>query len=63
MFNAAVLDRVIGISPCVGVKSPVAEKRNRFVPDADQVRAVAEALPERYRAIAWLAAGCGWRRG
>jgi integrase len=23
---------------------------------------VAEALPERYRAAAWLAAGCGWRR-
>jgi len=62
MFNAAVLDRVIGVSPCTGAKPPAADKRTRFVPDVDQVRAVAEALPERYRAVAWLAAGCGWRR-
>jgi integrase len=62
MFNAAVLDRVIGVSPCAGVKPPAAEPANHYIPTAGQVRAVAEALPERYRAIAWVAAGCGWRR-
>jgi integrase len=29
----------------------------------EQVHALAEALPERYRAIVYLAAGCGWRGG
>jgi integrase len=62
MFNAAVLDRVIGLSPCAGVKAPTAGKRAHFIPSAEQVRAVTQALPERYRAVAWLAAGCGWRR-
>ena len=40
------------------------------VPDAryyiarpDEVHALARALPERYRAIVYLAAGCGWRGG
>jgi len=62
MFSAAVLDRVIGVSPCAGVRLPAAEKRARFVPDAEQVQAVIAELPERYQAIGWLAAGCGWRR-
>lgn len=63
MFSAAVLDRVIGVSPCTGVKVPAAVAAEHFIPTGDQVRAVAGALPDRYRAIAWLAAGCGWRRG
>jgi integrase len=62
MFNAAVLDRIIGVSPCAGLKPPAAGKHAHFIPTAEQVRAVAEALPGRYRAVAWLAAGCGWRR-
>jgi integrase len=62
MFGAAVIDRVIGVSPCAGVKPPTAGKRDHFIPTGGQVHAVAEALPERYRAVAWLAAGCGWRR-
>jgi integrase len=62
MFAAAVLDRVIGVSPCTGVKAPSAGKHDHFIPTADQVRAVAGALPERFRAVAWVAAGCGWRR-
>jgi integrase len=62
MFGAAVLDRAIGVSPCAGVKPPAAGKSEHFIPSTDQVRTVADALPERYQAIAWLAAGCGWRR-
>ena len=63
MFNAAVLDRVIGVSPCAGVKPPVVESAGHYIPSEAQIHAVAAALPERYRAIAWMAAGCGWRRG
>lgn len=62
MFGAAVLDRVIGVSPCAGVKPPAAPVAEHFIPTGEQVRAVAGALPERYQAVAWLAAGCGWRR-
>ena len=29
----------------------------------EEVHALARALPERYRAIVYLAAGCGWRGG
>jgi integrase len=63
MFGAAVLDRVIGVSPCTGLSAPGAEPPPHFIPATDQVHAVAAALPDRYRAVAWLAAGCGWRRG
>jgi len=63
MFSAAVLDRVIGVSPCTGVRLPAeAVKKDRFVPSAGTVQAVIAALPSRYQAIGWLAAGCGWRR-
>lgn len=62
MFGAAVLDRVIGVSPCTGIKPPSASKHSHFIPSGAQVQAVIAALPERYQAIGWLAAGCGWRR-
>jgi integrase len=63
MFNAAVLDRIIGVSPCTGIKAPTADPAAHFIPTGEQVRTVAAALPKRYQAVAWLAAGCGWRRG
>lgn len=61
MISAAVLDRMIGASPCAGVKSPALGKHSHYIPTADQVRAVTGALLERCQAIAWLAAGYGWR--
>jgi integrase len=62
MFSAAVLDRVIGVSPCTGIKPPSAARHDHFIPTAAQVQAVIAALPERYQAAGWLFAGCGWRR-
>lgn len=62
MFSAAVADRVIGVSPCTGVRLPAAARPARYVPVGTMVQAVIAELPERYRAIGWLAAGCGWRR-
>lgn len=63
MFNAAVLDKRIGSSPCVGIRLPDVPDSRYCIARPDQVYALAEALPERYRAIVFLAAGCGWRGG
>ena len=61
MFAAAVIDRVIGISPCGGVKLPEVPHHKHYIPSADQVHGLAAALAERYRPIVYLAAGCGFR--
>ncbi|GAA1243354.1 tyrosine-type recombinase/integrase [Prauserella halophila] len=61
MFGDAVDDRVIGFNPCQGVTLPSVEREDRFVPSAEQVHAVAAELPSHYRAIAYVAAGCGLR--
>lgn len=61
MFRAAVNDRLIGTSPCVGVKLPEIDAAEYLIATPDQVRALYEALPERYRALVYLCAGCGLR--
>ena len=61
MFNAAVTDRIIGVSPCAGVKLPGIPRHRHYIPTAEQVHALAAALPQRYCAIVYLAAGCGLR--
>ncbi|MDA2804580.1 tyrosine-type recombinase/integrase [Nocardiopsis suaedae] len=64
LFAWAVIDRVISISPCDGVKLPKeTEKHEHFIPTPDQVHGVAEHLPARYSAIPYLGAGCGLRGG
>ncbi|MFG1619517.1 tyrosine-type recombinase/integrase [Nonomuraea wenchangensis] len=61
IFKSAVQEPVIGRSPCVGIKLP-AKAVKRIQPLAPaQVQALAEALPERYRAVAYMAAGSGLR--
>jgi integrase len=61
MFNAAVIDRRIGVSPCAGVRPGDTLDATYYIARPEQVHALAAALPERYRAIVYLAAGCGWR--
>ena len=63
MFNAAVVDRRIGISPCTGIRLPEIPDAKYYIARPEEVHALAEALPARYRAIVYLAAGCGWRGG
>lgn len=67
MFTAAALDRVIGVSPCVGVRLPEIERAARFIPTPAQVHALAAALMSvadgRYAATVYPAAGCGLRQG
>ena len=61
MFNAAVTDRVVGVSPCAAVKLPGVSRRDHYIPGAEEVHALAAALPRRYSTIVYLAAGCGLR--
>ncbi|EIE97358.1 tyrosine-type recombinase/integrase [Saccharomonospora glauca] len=63
LFNAAVADKRIGSTPCVGIRLPEVPDTRYYIAKPEQVHALAEALPERYRAIVYLAAGCGWRGG
>ncbi|HET7488688.1 MAG TPA: hypothetical protein VFJ85_12220 [Acidimicrobiales bacterium] len=63
IFLAAVRDRLIARSPCVGVRLPrpvAAEVRPASTAD---VLAIAAAVPPRYRALVLLTAGTGLRQG
>jgi integrase len=63
-FNAAVLDRVIGINPCVGIALPQPlDAVQQFIPTPAQVHQLAEAIDPRYASVIYLAAGCGLRGG
>jgi integrase len=63
MFRSAVRDRVIGVSPCVGVTLPGLEASDHLILTPEQVHAVASHLPARYRALVYVGAGCGLRHG
>lgn len=63
IFRAAVRDRIIAHNPCEGTKLPKVTK-SRVEPLATEiVLALAEAVPDRYRALVILAAGSGMRQG
>ncbi|MFH8481659.1 tyrosine-type recombinase/integrase [Streptomyces sp. NPDC018055] len=65
VFTAAVEDRVIRANPCSArsVKAPRLDPRKIKPWPAERVKAVREALPEKYRAMVDAAAGCGLRQG
>ncbi len=63
IYTSAVLDRLVASSPVVRVQLPRSE-RARVVPlTVDQVRALAEAMPARTRAMVLTQAGLGLRVG
>ncbi|GLX08583.1 tyrosine-type recombinase/integrase [Microbispora sp. NBRC 16548] len=63
IYAAAVLDRLVGRSPVVRLTLPAAH-RERIVPlTVDQVRALADAMPRRNRAMVIIQAGLGLRLG
>ncbi|MGH3824151.1 MAG: tyrosine-type recombinase/integrase [Pseudonocardiaceae bacterium] len=63
VFADAVLDRRIATNPVVRVSLPTAP-RERVVPlTVSQVRALADAVPPRYRAMVLTRAGLGLRIG
>ncbi|WP_030587783.1 site-specific integrase [Streptomyces globisporus] len=65
VFTAAVEDRVIRANPCSArsVKAPRLDPRKIKPWPAERVKAVREALPEKYGAMVDPAAGCGLRQG
>lgn len=63
IFNAAALDHLVPTSPVTRLSLPRAED-DRVVPlVVDQVRALAEAMPDRNRAMVYVQAGLGLRLG
>lgn len=63
IFRAAVEDGVITRSPCRGIRLPKVERPKVVPPTTDDVLAITEAMPDRYRALVTLAAGTGLRQG
>lgn len=63
IFRAAVADRLIAVSPCTGIKLPKIEVHKVVPPSVEEVQAIAQAMPERYRALVTFAAGTGLRQG
>jgi integrase len=63
IFRAAVRDRVVAHNPCDGTRLPKVTK-SRVEPLATEVvLALADAVPDWYRALVILAAGSGMRQG
>ena len=64
VFRAAARDRLIARTPCEGITLPRQDRDHKIVPlEVSQVAAVAELMPERWRALVWVAAGTGLRQG
>ena len=64
MLRAAVRDRVIGFTPCDGIRLPGAASNSTLdVLTTEQVVAMADAVPDRYSALVVAGAGTGLRPG
>jgi integrase len=63
LFEAAVLDRAISATPCVGIKLPEIPKDDRRIYTADEVHKLARTFDPRFSAAIYVGAGCGLRRG
>lgn len=63
MFHTAVRDRLILQSPTDGVRAPRPATKILEPLELAEVQALADAAPERYRALVLLAAGSGLRQG
>jgi integrase len=63
VFRAAVRDRAVAANPCEGVTLPRRPRPEVVPPSVEEVMALLDAMPERYRVAGWLAAGAGLRQG
>jgi integrase len=63
IMRSAVKDRLIPASPCVDINLPRIERDHVRPLTTDQVLALVDAAPDRYRALVVLAAGSGLREG
>jgi integrase len=67
IMNAAVIDKVIPDNPCRAVRLSAIlrgfSRAPKWVPTADDVAALMDVVPPRFRAAIWLGAGEGMRLG
>jgi len=63
IFRAAVQDRLIAVSPCVGITLPRQTPKRVKPLTTEAVHALIDAVSERYRALIVTAAGTGLRQG
>ncbi|WP_181780179.1 tyrosine-type recombinase/integrase [Pseudonocardia pini] len=63
LFGAAVRDRAVATTPCVGIRLPPVEASEHLILTNEQVHLIAEALPARFRALVYVGAGLGLRHG
>jgi len=63
VFRSAVADRIIATTPCVRVTLPRPEAAHVVPLATEEVEALVEAVPDRYRALVVMAAGTGVRQG
>jgi hypothetical protein len=64
IFNEAVRDKMIAVSPCLAIALPeVTVNRDFIAPAAVQMDALAAGLPGGWAAAVWLMHGCGLRVG
>ena len=63
LFKAAVGDRLIAASPCIGITLPKRYDAEVVPLTVTEVEAMAAAVPDRYRALVVFAAGMGLRQG
>lgn len=64
VFNAAVTDRILAVSPCADVRLIGRRPDERItIPTLEQVERIAAALPARWRRMAALGAHTGLRPG
>ena len=63
VLDEAVDDQLIGASPCRKVKLPEIEVAERFALEPEHVQALADAVPDRYRALVLTTAATGLRWG
>jgi integrase len=63
LFSTAVTDRLVPVSPCVGVKLPKTPDVEVRPFEPSQVAAIADAIDPRYRALVIAGAALGMRQG
>lgn len=63
IFRAAVRDRLIMANPCESTRLPKTTASRVEPLPVETVLALADAVPDRYRALVILAAGSGMRQG
>ncbi|HCO02999.1 MAG TPA: hypothetical protein DIT48_06500, partial [Actinobacteria bacterium] len=63
MFNKALAAEIVGRNPTKGVRAPAPENRQMRFLSGEEVHALAEATPERYRTLIYFLAYGGPRIG